>query len=86
MVKYLRKNNLPRSVVGGRPLAPSADETDHRSVPMPHRNPLHGLTPWLLAAAFVATLSLLTLRDRLDAPTRLVVEPTAGPVLVVPAR
>jgi hypothetical protein len=53
---------------------------------MPHRNPLHGLTPWLLAAAFFVTLSLLTLRDRLDAPSRLVVEPTPGPVLVLSSR
>jgi hypothetical protein len=52
---------------------------------MPHRNPFHGLTPWLLMAAFLVTLSLLSLRDRLDAPSRLALDPNPLPVLVVPA-
>lgn len=37
----------------------------------------------LLLAAFCLTLSLLALRDRLDSPHRVVVEPAPVPVVLV---
>jgi hypothetical protein len=40
------------------------------------------LTPWLLLGAFCLTLSTLVLRDRLETPARVAVEP-AAPVLVL---
>jgi hypothetical protein len=51
-----------------------------------YRTPTRFWTPLFLVGAFAATLSLLALRDHLDTPGRLVVEPTPPPVLVVAAR
>jgi hypothetical protein len=52
---------------------------------MPHRNP-NLWVPWLMAAAFLATLSLLTLRDRLDLPTRVQTEPSTAAAVVIAVR
>lgn len=51
-----------------------------------HRTSTLALKASLIATAFAATLSLLALRDRLDQPARLIVEPTPAPLLVVAGR
>jgi hypothetical protein len=53
---------------------------------MRHRSTAQLWMPLFLVTAFAATLSVLALRDRIEAPSRLVVEPTASPVLVLAAR
>jgi hypothetical protein len=54
---------------------------------MSHRTTAQLWTPLFLVTAFAATLSALAVRDRIEAPSRLVVEaPTPPPVLVLAAR